>query len=87
MSDISILLTHTASVETFTSRTTYAPPVIIKGRSSGSSFYAALSDASRFTRGSRVTIDGKMSWVATTYRWRRNPPGLPGHIEVELLSS
>jgi predicted alternative tryptophan synthase beta-subunit len=48
-------------------------------------FYAALSDAALFAPGSRVTVNGRASWVSTTRRRDGGSLGLPSHIEVDLV--
>jgi hypothetical protein len=79
---------------------TYAAPVEVKGflddgvvrvqSASGEQlvqkaiFYAALSDAGKFTPESRITVNGRASQVTAIRRRDSGVLGLPDHCEVDL---
>ncbi len=46
--------------------------------------YAALTDADKFTVGTRVTVNGTVGWVVTVRRRDGGSLGLPDHVEVDL---
>ena len=80
---------------------TYAAPVPVKGflddgvvlvRTGTSEqlvqksiFYAALADADKFVPQSRVTVNGRVTWVSAIRRRDGGSLGLPDHIEVDLI--
>ncbi|MDA8440487.1 MAG: hypothetical protein M0Z51_16735 [Propionibacterium sp.] len=47
--------------------------------------YAALSDAAKFIPQSRVTVNGRVSWVSEARRRDGGALGLPDHVEVDLI--
>jgi hypothetical protein len=79
---------------------TYAAPVTVQGflddgvvlvrtgtseqLEQKSIFYAALSDAAVFVPDSRVTVNGRVAWVASVRRRDGGTLGLPDHVEVDL---
>ncbi len=67
--DNGLTLVHTGTIEELQQKST---------------FYAALSDADRFTPGTRVTVDGHTSFVQVARRRDGGGLGLPDHVEVDL---
>lgn len=48
-------------------------------------WYGPLSDASLFTVGSRITVNGRRCVVQTLHRRQDPGLGLPEHIEVDVV--
>lgn len=48
-------------------------------------FYAALTDAAKLVPQSRVTVNGRASFVSEARRRDGGSLGLPDHVEVDLV--